>query len=295
MKQPFYFGMSVDDVALKGWCKPENFRHLVEFFRTERVSATFFVVPIDEESEKPFYTLSADYLPVIKEAAPEGFDFEQHGLRHNRFELGVPPAMVLDLPHEVENKRWAAANREFLEKDHCVKNCRARLKQGRNVLEDAFGFAVTGFRAPALQESPGMFAALKAEGYVFDSSCAMQPTGWDYILDKMDAVPSKIDRAVWERNRAKSHDLMLPLTCDYTWYLTPGKYGQAMKLAEHDLDASLAADIPFVTVCHVDPVHEGEGLRFLHELYGLARVKAAAAGREPVFANLKDIAGVFNR
>ena len=28
----FYFGMSVDDVALKGWCKPENFRHLIEFF-----------------------------------------------------------------------------------------------------------------------------------------------------------------------------------------------------------------------------------------------------------------------
>ena len=26
-----------------------------------------------------------------------------------------------------------------------------------------------------------------------------------------------------------------------------------------------------------------------------ARAKAAAAGREPVFANLKDIAGVFNR
>ena len=295
MEQPFYFGMSVDDVALKGWCKPENIRHLIEFFRTEQVPATFFVVPIDEESDKPFYTLSEDYLPIIHEAAQEGFDFEQHGLRHNRFELGVPPAMVLDLPHEVENKRWAAANREFLAQDHCVENCRARLRQGRTILEDAFGFAVTGFRAPALQESPGMFAALKAEGYMFDSSGVTQPTGWDYILDKMDTPPCAISRAVWDALRAKSFELMLPLTCDYTWYLTREKYAQAMKLAEHDLDACLAADIPFVTVCHVDPVHEGEGLRFLHELYELARAKAAAAGREPLFANLKDIAGVFNR
>ena len=293
--EKFYFGMSVDDVALKGWCKPENFRHLIEFFRSEAVPATFFVVPIDEESDKPFYTLSSDYLPIIREAAQAGFDFEQHGLRHNRFELGVPPAMVLDLPHEVENKRWAAANREFLEKDHCVENCRARLRQGRTILEDAFGFGISGFRAPALQESPGMFAAIAAEGYRFDSSNVLQPTGWDYILDKMDVPPREITRAVWESLRAKSSGLMLPLTCDYTWYLTPEKYDKTMKLAEHDLDACLAADIPFVTVCHVDPVHEGEGLRFLHELYELVRIKTAAAGREPVFANLKTLAGVFNR
>lgn len=293
--EKFYFGMSVDDVALKGWCEPANFRHLIEFFQTEKVPATFFVVPIDEESDKPFYTLSADYLPLIRAAHDAGFDFEQHGLRHNRFELGIPPAMVLDLPHEVENKRWAAANREFLEKDHCVANCRARLRQGRTVLEDAFGFGVTGFRAPAIQESPGMFAALEAEGYRFDSSNVLQPTGWDYILDKMDVPPRAIDRAAWDALRAKSHGLMLPLTCDYTWYLTAEKYAQTMKLAEHDLDACLAADIPFVTVCHVDPVHEGEGLRFLHELYELFRVKAAAAGREPVFADLKTLAGVFNR
>ena len=36
MSKPFYFGMSVDDVALKGWCKPENFAHLIEFFKAEQ-------------------------------------------------------------------------------------------------------------------------------------------------------------------------------------------------------------------------------------------------------------------
>ena len=48
MNKKFYFGMSVDDVALDGWSKPENFLRLVEFFNKENLPATFFVVPVDE-------------------------------------------------------------------------------------------------------------------------------------------------------------------------------------------------------------------------------------------------------
>ena len=294
MKQPFYFGMSVDDVALRNWCKPENFEHLIGFFQAENIPATFFVVPIDEESDKPFFTLSDRYLPLIRAAHAAGFDLGQHGLRHNRFELGIPPAMVLDLPHEVDNKRYAEENAEALERDHCVENCVARLQQGRKILEDAFGFAVTGFRAPALQESPGMFAALAAEKYPYDSSCVLQETGWDYLLDKLDVPPREITRERYEALRAKSHDLELPLTCDYTWYLTPQRYELTMKMARRDLASCMALDIPFVTVCHVDPVHEGEGLKFLHELYAFAREAADREGRDLVFANLKTIAEKVN-
>jgi len=292
--KPFYFGMTVDDVALRDWCKPENFEHLIEFFRSEKIPATFFVVPIDEESDRPFFTLSDRYLPAIKAAHDAGFDFGQHGLRHNRFELGIPPAMVLDLPHEVENKRYARENAEALERDHSVENCTKRLREGRRILEDAFGFAVTGFRAPALQESSGMFAALAGEKYCYDSSCCMQETGWDYLLDKMDVPPRDITRERYEALRAKSHGLELPLTCDYTWYLTPARYELTMKMAHRDLMSCMRLDIPFVTVCHVDPVHEGEGLRFLHELYAFARETAAKEGREIVFANLKTLADQVN-
>ena len=294
MNNPFYFGMSVDDVALKGWSKPENFAHLIEFFKSEQVPATFFLVPIDEESDQEFYTLSDQYLPLIQAAHQDGFEFAQHGLRHNRFELGVPPAMVLDLPHEVENKRYAHENAEALAKDHCVENCRARLRQGREVLEKALGFEVSGFRAPALQESPGMFEALAAEGYKYDSSCCMQETGWDYLLDKLDVMPRKITRERYESLRSKGFGIMLPLTCDYTWYLTPERYELTMKMAQQDLRSCIKEDIPFVTVCHVDPVHEGEGLRFLHELYAFARIAAAEAGREIEFCNLKTLAGKVN-
>ena len=48
MNKKFYFGMSVDDVALDGWSKPENFLRLVEFFNKENLPATFFVVPVDD-------------------------------------------------------------------------------------------------------------------------------------------------------------------------------------------------------------------------------------------------------
>jgi peptidoglycan/xylan/chitin deacetylase (PgdA/CDA1 family) len=74
------------------------------FFDENGVKATFFVVPMDEESEKPFYEVFPELPEIIKAARANGHAFGQHGIRHNRFELGVPPAMVLDLPHETENK-----------------------------------------------------------------------------------------------------------------------------------------------------------------------------------------------
>ena len=176
MNKKFYFGMSVDDVALDGWSKPENFLRLVEFFNKENLPATFFVVPVDEATDRPFYTLSPEYVPAMRKAQEEGHCFAQHGIRHNRFELGVPPAMILDLPHEAENRRYASEHRKDLEQEHSIANCRARLKQGRDILENALGFRIEGFRAPALQESPGMFAALAEEGYQFDSSACLQET-----------------------------------------------------------------------------------------------------------------------
>ncbi|MBQ7177692.1 MAG: polysaccharide deacetylase family protein [Victivallales bacterium] len=286
----FFFGMTVDDVALEGWSTPENYVHLIDFFKSESVPATFNIVPLDEATDRPFYTLSDTYVTASKKAYADGFAFGVHGLRHNRFELGVPPSMVLDLPHEAENKRWAAENREFLEKDHSLANCRARIQQGRKVLEDALGFKVNGFRAPALQESPAMFEAVHEEGFLWDSSTALQETGWDYLLDRMDVAPRDITRTRWEQLNQKGYGISLPLTCDYTWMLPKERYELMMELARHDYLQSLAADLPFVALCHVDPVHNGEGIRFLHEFFDFVRKVTAASGRELVFATLDDIA-----
>jgi hypothetical protein len=68
-----------------------------------------------------------------------------------------------------------------------------------------------------------------------------------------------------------------------------------MKMAVQDLQSCMEQDIPFVTVCHVDPVHEGEGLKFLHELYATARKMAADAGRDIEFVNLQTLAEKVNK
>jgi predicted deacetylase len=68
--------------------------------------------------------------------------------------------MVLDLPHETENKRYAETHKAELAAEHTKENCLKRLKYGREILEKGLGFAVKGFRAPAAQSSDGMFAAL---------------------------------------------------------------------------------------------------------------------------------------
>lgn len=289
----FYFGMTIDDVALADWSTTENFNRLIEFLHQENVKATCFIVPIDEETDRPFSEFGKEYIPLIRDAVKSGFAVGQHGLRHNRFEFGIPPSMVLDLPHEIENKRYAMENKEFLERDHSTENCRARLRQGRTILQDALELPVDGFRAPALQESPGMFAALKEEGYLYDSSLCLQETGWDYILDNMDVPPRRITRERWENLKQRGQGLTLPLTCDYTWYVTKEKYARTMELAKHDLQACIAADVPFIALTHVNPVFEGEGIPFLHELFALARSEAAKAGIETEFTTLNQISGVF--
>lgn len=285
-----FFGMTVDDVALRHWSTVENFNRLVKFFSEEKTPATFFVVPIDEEANHPFNEVFPEYVPAIRNAYAKGFSFAQHGLRHNRFELGVPPDMILDLPHETENKRYARENRAKLAADHTADNLVPRLRLGREILEKALGFKIEGFRAPALQESPGMFEAIAREGYRFDSSACLQETGWDYLLGRTEAPPREITRERWQELRKKSAAPILPLTCDYTWILSEENFSRMFELAKHDYLACREASIPFVTVCHVNPVWNGCGARLLSELFSFARKDSIEHGYELIFETLDVIA-----
>ena len=286
----FFFGMTVDDVALADGCERDNLCRLMDFFAARNLPATFFVVPLDEESGRPLDEMPGDYVSLIQSAQAAGHEFAQHGLSHNRFELGVPPDMVLDLPHEAENKRYARENAAELAEEHSLENCRRKLRQGREILERVLGAPPRGFRSPALQESPGMFAALAAEGYLYDSSNCLQETGWDYIVGNMQSQPREINRAGWQKLRDKAHGLMLPLTCDYTWFLSADKYQAAVELARHDLRQCMKAEIPFVPLCHVNPVFAGEGMRLLEELFDMAQEECTRQGRQLQFATMTDIA-----
>lgn len=285
----FQFAMTVDDVALAHWYCEKNFRNLIAFFDENGVKATFFVVPVDEESEKPFYEVFPELPEIIKAARANGHAFGQHGIRHNRFELGVPPAMVLDLPHETENKRYAAENKEALAADHCVENCRARLKSGRDILEKALGFPIRGFRAPAIQTSKGMFQAL-SEAYDYDSSVVWQETGWDYLTGHTEVAPREMDMVRYQSIVGLCEGIEFPLSCDYTWILPPERYDLTFELAKHDIDICIKLDLPFVTVAHVDPVYDGEGIRMLKDIYAYAKEAAEKAGKELEFVTLEQLA-----
>ncbi len=67
-----------------------------------------------------------------------------------------------------------------------------------------------------------------------------------------------------------------------------------MAMAKADFRQCMACGIPFVILSHVDPIYEGEGVRFLHELFDFARTEAAAGGCSLEFVTLKQLAGVFN-
>ena len=110
----------------------------------------------------------------------------------------------------------------------------------------------------------------------------------------MDVPRRDINLERYEALRKRSLYLTLPQTCDYTWFVTKEKYGAFMELAKEDFRQCLACGIPFITVCHVDPVHEGEGLRFLHELFDFARETAAANGLDLECATMKQLGAIIN-
>jgi len=283
---PAWLCLSVDDVGLDVFSSERDFGSLLDFYAAEGVRATFFVVP------QPEGTGLADakpgYVPMLKRALKEGHELGQHGLEHTRFEIGVPPKMILDLPHEGPAREELAKHRAELEARLTVKNIRATLRKGRRLLEGILGVPVEGFRAPCLSVCDNLFTALEEEGYLYDSSKCLQPTGWDILNGRLAAPPAPINRARFDACQGGGKMRTLPLTAEYTWYLKKDKYALCLDLAKHDFRACLDAGIPFVPVCHVSPVQDGLGLDFYREFLGWARAEASGRGLQLVSTTLAE-------
>ena len=141
-----------------------------------------------------------------------------------------------------------------------------------------------------------MFEALALEKYAFDSSSCLQETGWDYIQDHMDTPPREITRARFLAHQHHADVVELPLTTDYSWYLTEAKYQAVLNLAKHDFLACVKAGIPFVHVCHVSPIQAGDpgcGFRVLRDLNQFMHEEARRQGFELQSLNLAEIAAVL--
>ncbi|MCC7342354.1 MAG: polysaccharide deacetylase family protein [Bryobacterales bacterium] len=282
------FCATVDDVCLDGYSTEAHFKDLLDFFQWQDVKATFFAVP--RAGGVPI-TQRKDYLPLLRRAIQEGHDIAQHGLEHDRFETGIPPQMILDLPHEGPARQRLASDREAIETALQVDQIRIRLALGREILEDALEHEVAGFRAPCLSICPNLFDALEAEGYGYDSSRFLQETGWDVINDREPFIPRPITRELFEAVLYPGRMRTFPLTTEYSWYPTWKKFGVSMNLAKHDVRECFKVGIPFVPVAHVSPILEGDagcGLEFYRQLLEYARHEANKIGDSLQAVTLRD-------
>jgi predicted deacetylase len=286
------FCLTVDDVCLDGYSSEEHMEALLRFFASEGIRSTFFVVPRAQGvplQERP------GYIKLLNEAVAQGHALGQHGLEHDRFETGIPPQMILDLPHESAARERLAKDRTAIEEGLEVPKLRERLGQGRRILEDALECEIAGFRAPCLSTCENLFTALAAEGFHYDSSQYLQEGGWDLLQGKV-LAPRPISRGDFDQFQHSSQMSSLPLTTEYTWYLRRENFEATMALAQHDLGACLRAGIPFVTLAHVSPLNECEygcGFDFYRKLIDHARREASATSNELRLLNLDEAYEAF--
>jgi|GEM_PF-717458 len=262
MKKINLWGFSVDDIGLDGYSTEEHLNNILSFLDEYQIKATFFAVP---EAEGKKMNGRRGYVAILRDAIQRGHEVGQHGLTHDRFEIGIPPEMILNLSHEGPARSFLAENREKLKSEHTVEKIRRKLREGRKIIEDAIGARVNGFRSPALQSCDNMFIALAEEEYLYDSSTCFQKAGWD-ILNKMAYVPQEINRAKFVQHQ-KPGLRELPLTTDYTWYLGRDNFDKEYELAVHDYNCCLNSGVPFINVCHVSPIQEGSDPGLGFELY----------------------------
>ncbi len=281
---------TVDDVGLQAYSSEEHLANLLQFCSEQEVKATFFAVPCPggtDIRELP------GFIRLLKDAVAQGHEVGQHGLEHDQFECGIPPKMVLDLPIERPARERLAKHRDEIEAALTLEKLRGRLRKGREILEDALGLPIRGFRAPCLSVCDNLHRAIEEEGYLHDSSFAFQEAAWDLINGVKEITPRPINRDVFDARQTSGRLLVFPLTGEYTWYLNGDGYDASLRLACGDFDMCLEAGIPCVPVCHVSPIQEGEGDRgfsLFRAFFAHARQQARRRGCRLVSATLSETA-----
>ncbi len=287
-----YFCVSADDVALEGYSSPLHLEKLIRFWDQEGLKGTLFAVPRGENGKE--LGKKKDYVDLLTLAAQNGHEISQHGLDHTRFQTGIPPKMVLDLPHEGPARQYLAEHRNEIELELTVEKLRTTLTIGRGIIESALQRPVRGFRAPCVSTCDNLFVALDEEGYLYDSSCVFQTAAWDLINNPSRPVqPLPITRNRFDAFQICQSVCILPICAEYTWYLKRDNYDAFLRLAKHDFDACLAEGLPFVPVCHVSPIQEGEadcGFSLYRDLIHYARTQAAKHGATFVGTTMANVA-----
>ncbi len=293
MKKAFLC-FTVDDVGVEGYSTEHHLEKILEFCLENRISSTLFAVPFSGGRK---LARAGGYRTLLREASSLGHEIAQHGLRHDRFEVGIPPGMILEMKHEAPAREYFAKHRPEISRDLTVDRIRSRLKEGRDIIQEASGREVKGFRAPCLQTCENLFNALFLEKYLYDSSLYLQKSGWDIMAGRENAAAEEMTREKFASMQDGRKINIFPLTTDYTWYLSRDRFDAALSLAKHDFDSCADEGIPFVPFCHVSPVQEGSegaGFELYRKLFEHARIKCAREGFELHSVTLSGLVEEYN-
>ena len=174
------FCATVDDVGYDGYSTVTDLARLLDFYDGHGVRGTLFVVP---RNKSRVITKCKGYVTLLRRALAQGHEIAQHGLSHDRFEFGIPPGMVLSLPHEGPARERLKKERPEIMRNLTVGKIRRRLAEGRDILQEVIGSPVRGFRSPCLSVCDNLSLALAEEDYTWDSSLFFRKPGGTLSTD----------------------------------------------------------------------------------------------------------------
>lgn len=238
------FAFTNDDAGMQ---EPELFVELLDFLDEQRVPATFFVVPCDDDlplDRKPAW------LGPLHRALHAGHDLQHHAYNHSScFEFGIPPQFMIDiLPPEVQNA-YARTPEQFTQQ-HGYAMLRDKLERGREILSQVLGSVPRGFRAPCLSMCDNTARALQDLDFEWRSNQVVNPMGWHYINHDYDrGEPWQPDVPPHPLGN-QGQVLEVPILSEYTWYLTPDDIDRHYALIEADYERTRAEGGAFVVLSH---------------------------------------------
>jgi peptidoglycan/xylan/chitin deacetylase (PgdA/CDA1 family) len=237
-----FFCLTNDDAGSQ---EPELFCELLDFLATQRVPATFFVVPnaggvpLDGKPE---------WVDLLRRAIDEGHELQLHGFEHGVFEFGVPPGFMLDIIPEAK-ARWAREP-DAVRAQHTRTALGEKIARGLEILDRALGIRPSGFRSGCLATCDEMYPALADNGLRWSSNRVVNPMGWRYINGDYDAgEPWQAD--VPPHPHPYTAGLIeVPMLSEYTWLLGPDDEQRQYDLLRRDYERARATSGVFVTLSH---------------------------------------------
>jgi len=228
-----------------------QFHRVTEFFGSEGVPASFFVVPrgdgewqLDREPQ---------WLAALHQAEQQGHDCQLHGLDHHGPEFGPCPPFVYALSGQDPDERLKSDRAQFgklWRRDLFA----AKLRIAIAVFTDALGRRPQVFRSGALSQSAELYQALGDVRMRYVSNQVVDPRGWKYIVGQYDN-PGDWDRGVPPvPYRLTESVISLPMASEYAWRLNAEKVEKHLALGLEDLGRVYAAGGVFILICHLQMV-----------------------------------------